>query len=308
MGKPSRHILYNELYQREAKEYRNYLLLLGYAKETCQSKYLYLKEFFTYLEEIGINQLHHITPIEIEHFYESVQHRKSQRTGKPLKQKTVYDILRTVQKYLGYAVHLKKIKTNPSSHLKFTYPNEAVNRIIFTQDQIKQLYKATENSQERAMLLIAYGCGLRANEISQLNKEDIRLTENLVIVQKGKNSKRRVVPINDKITDELQEFIFSIEEKQKAVFINSKGTRMQQWTLNSLLKTIILRTEFGNKMPAEALCKIGMHTLRHSIATHLLENGMKLEQVQKFLGHSHIESTEIYTHITQNQLNELLSE
>lgn len=51
-----------------------------------------------------------------------------------------------------------------------------------------------------------------------------------------------------------------------------------------------------------------MHTLRHSIATHLLENGMALEQVQLFLGHSHIESTEIYTHINQNQLNELLSE
>src|SRR5699024_3047967 len=120
-----------------------------------------------------INQLHHITPVEIENFYDYVQHRKSQRTGKPLKQKTVYDILRTVQRYLGYAVHLKKIKTHPGSHLKFTYPNEAVNRKIFTQDQIKQLYKATEISQERALLNIAYGCGLRANEISQLNKEDI---------------------------------------------------------------------------------------------------------------------------------------
>lgn len=308
MGKPSRHILYNEGYQQEAKEYRNYLLLLGYAEETCQSKYLYLKEFFTHLEEIGINQLYHITPVEIENFYDYVQHRKSQRTGKPLKQKTVYDILRTVQKYLGYAVHLKKIKTNPSSHLKFTYPNEAVNRIIFTQDQIKQLYKATENSQERAMLLIAYGCGLRANEISQLNKEDIRLTENLVIVQKGKNSKRRVVPISQKITDELQEFIFSIEEKQKAVFINSKGTRMQQWTLNSLLKKLILRTDFGNQMSAEALRKIGIHTLRHSIATHLLENGMKLEQVQKFLGHSHIETTQMYTHVSADQIKNVVRE
>src|SRR5690554_3282337 len=305
MGIPSKHILYNELYQREAKQYRDYLLLLGYSKQTCQSKYLYLKEFFNYLEEIGIYQLHHITAVEIGNFYEYVQNRKSIKTNKPLIKKTVYDIMRLVQSYFGYALHLGKIKINPASHLKFSYPNEEVNRIIFNQEQIKQLYEATENNREKAILHIAYGCGLRVQEISDLNKEDLRLTENLVIVQKGKNSKRRLVPISDTISNELQEFIFSSEVKQKAVFINSKGNRMQQWTLNKLLKTIILRTDFGNKMLAEALRKIGIHTLRHSIATHLLENGMSLEQVQVFLGHSHIESTEIYTHVTQNQINNM---
>lgn len=92
------------------------------------------------------------------------------------------------------------------------------------------------------------------------------------------------------------------------MFLNSKGTRMQTGTLNKQLKKIIKRTDFGKGFTQEELNKIGMHTLRHSIATHLLENGMPLEQVQIFLGHSHIESTEIYTHINQNQLNELLSE
>ena len=83
---------------------------------------------------------------------------------------------------------------------------------------------------------------------------------------------------------------------------------MQTGTLNKQLKKIIKRTDFGKAFTQAELTKIGMHTLRHSIATHLLENGMALEQVQLFLGHSHIESTEIYTHINQNQLNELLSE
>lgn len=305
MGLASRHIIYSELYQKEAQEYRNYLLLLGYAEETCQSKYLCLKEFFAHLEEIGIHQIHHITTVEIGSFYEYVQNRKSTRTKEALTLKTVYTIMRTVQQYLGYALHLGKIKINPASHLKFNYPNEEVNRIVFTQDQIKQLYEVTENNQEKAILHIAYGCGLRASEVSQLNKEDVRLVENLIVVQKGKNNKRRLVPINDKIRTELEFFLLNEEIKHKAVFINNKGNRMQQWTLNKLLKTIILRTEFGNKMPAESLRKIGIHTLRHSIATHLLENGMPLEQVQVFLGHSHIESTEIYTHVTQNQINNM---
>lgn len=306
MPLPSRHIIYNELYQKESKEYKEYLMLLGYADETCQSKYLYLKEFFNWLEEIGIYQLHHITAVEIGNFYEYVQNRKSTRTKETLKLKTIYDIMRCVQQYLGYALHLGKIKINPASHLKFQYPDEEVNRIIFSQEQIQELYEVTEDLQEKAILHIAYGCGLRANEVSQLNKEDLRLTENLVIVQKGKNSKRRLVPISDTISNELQEFIFSSETKQKELFTNSKGNRMQQWTLNKLLKTIILRTDFGKEFNKEELNKIGIHSLRHSIATHLLENGMPLEQVQIFLGHSHIESTEIYTHINQNQINELM--
>ncbi len=305
MGVPSRHIIYSEIYQKESKEYRNYLLLLGYADETCQSRYLYLKEFFNHLEEIGIEQLHHITAVEIGNFYEYVQNRKSTRTKETLKQKSVYDIMRCVQQYLGYALHLGKIKINPASHLKFHYPDEEVNRIIFSQEQIQELYQVTETAQEKAILHIAYGCGLRANEVSQLNKEDLRLTENLVIVQKGKNSKRRLVPINDTISNELQLFLSNEEPKQKELFTNSKGNRMQQWTLNKLLKKLILRTDFGKEFTTEELNKIGIHNLRHSIATHLLENGMQLEQVQLFLGHSHIESTEIYTHINQSQINSL---
>ena len=68
---------------------------------------------------------------------------------------------------------------------------------------------------------------------------------------------------------------------------------------------MVLKTEFGKKLETEELNKIGIHSLRHSIATHLLENGMKLEQVQVFLGHSNVESTEIYTHITNEQLKNM---
>jgi len=313
MGRPSRHIIYNKIYENEATTYRNYLLLLGYAEQTCQSRYLYLKEFFNWLETIGINKLQDITAVEITNFYEYIENRKSTRTKEKLKQKTVYDIMRCVQMYLGYALDLFKITINPASHLKFICPDEEVERRIFTQTEIKQLYGATETHQEKAILHMGYGCGLRVNEISQLNKDDLRLTENLIIVQSGKNSKRRLVPISDKISREMEVFmlqkstaqVFSNENKNDAVFIHTKARRMKQWTLNKLLKNLIKRTDFGNNLSTEELNKIGVHSLRHSIATHLLQNGMKLEQVQIFLGHSFIESTEIYTHITQNQIENM---
>jgi integrase/recombinase XerD len=303
MGAPSKHKIYTEFYQEQAVNYKKHLDILGLNPETTQSRYLYLREFFSYLENNKIFAIKEVTPKEIAQYNDYLKAKKSQRTGKALKQKSIYDHMRNLQQYFGYLLEIETIKSNPASHLKFTAVSENVARFIFSQDQIQELYKVA-NLEERTILNIGYGCGLRVQEMSDLNKEDIRFSENLVIVQKGKNSKRRLVPISDKIKTELEEFIFSTDKKQKELFINSKKRRMHQWTFNSTLKNIILKAKLN--LNETELNTIGIHNLRHSIATHLLQNGMKLEQVQTFLGHSHIESTEIYTHITASQLKDLM--
>ena len=305
MGAPSKHKIYTEYYQTEAINYKKHLDILGLNPETTQSRYLYLREFFSYLESNKIFTIKEVTPKEIADYNDYLKAKKSQRTGKALKQKSIYDHMRNLQQYLGYLLEIEVIKSNPASHLKFTAVSENVARFIFSQAQIQALYQVA-NLEERTILNIGYGCGLRVQEMSDLNKEDIRFSENLVIVQKGKNSKRRLVPISDKIKTELEEFIFSNENKRNEVFVHSKGQRMQTGTLNKRLKTLIHKAKLN--LNETQLNTIGIHNLRHSIATHLLQNGMKLEQVQKFLGHSHIESTEIYTHITQNQINNLCNE
>ena len=305
MGAPSKHKIYTEFYQEQAVNYKKHLDILGLNPETTQSRYLYLREFFSYLESNKIFTIKQVTPKEIAQYNDYLKAKKSQRTGKALKQKSIYDHMRNLQQYLGYLLEIETIKSNPASHLKFTAVSENVARFIFSQDQIQALYQVA-NLEERTILNIGYGCGLRVQEMSDLNKEDIRFSENLVIVQKGKNSKRRLVPISDKIKTELEEFIFSSKRKTNEIFVHSKGQRMQTGTLNKRLKTLIYKAKLN--LNETELNTIGIHNLRHSIATHLLQNGMKLEQVQKFLGHSHIESTEIYTHITQNQINNLCND
>ncbi|WP_376777530.1 tyrosine-type recombinase/integrase [Flavobacterium covae] len=305
MGAPSKHKIYSETYQEQAKNYKKHLDILGLKSETTQARYLYLKEFFSWLENHKIFEIQQITPKAIANYNNYLKEKISQKTKQKLKQKSIYDNMRNLQQYFGYLLEIETIKSNPASHLKFTAVSENVERFIFSQDQIQELYKVA-NLQEKTILNMGYGCGLRVQEISDLNQEDIRLTENIIIVQKGKNNKRRLVPITDKIREELEKFIFSTKEKQKELFKNNKGQRMQEWGFNARLKLLILKTAFGQKLTTKELNKIGIHSLRHSIATHLLENGMKLEQVQKFLGHSHIESTEIYTHITNEQLKDLM--
>lgn len=302
MGAPSKHKIYTEYYQTEAVNYKKHLDILGLNPETTQARYLYLREFLSYLESHKIFTIKEVTPKEIAQYNDYLKAKKSQRTGKALKQKSIYDHMRNLQQYFGYLLEIETIKSSPASHLKFTNGTEKVERFIFSQDQIQALYQVA-NLEEKAILNIGYGCGLRVQEMSDLNKEDIRFSENIVIVQKGKNSKRRLVPISDKIKTELEAFIFSNENKRNEVFLHSKGQRMQSGTLNKRLKKLIHKAKLN--IDETQLNSIGIHNLRHSIATHLLQNGMKLEQVQKFLGHSHIESTEIYTHITQEQVNNI---
>jgi integrase/recombinase XerD len=311
MGAPSKHKIHTATYQNYARNYKRHLDILGLNPQTTQTRYLYLKEFFSWLESHYLFKIEEVTTKDISSYHEYLKAKISQRTKEPIQQKNRYDHMRNLQQFLGHLLDLGIIKSSPASHLKFSNPSEKVERFIFSQDQIKDLYKAA-NPLEKAMLHIAYSCGLRVQELSDLNKVDIRVTERLIIVEKGKNSKRRLVPISKKVAEELEVFIFSTENKtacternRSEVFTNNKGFRMQEWTFNSLLKKLILKTAFAKNITAQELKKIGVHNLRHSIATHLLENGMKLEQVQSFLGHSHIESTEIYTHISQQQINNL---
>lgn len=298
--------LFNKIYQEEATNYKAHLLILGYNPNTCLARYLYLKQFFSWLESLQISQLEQITAKNIIEYQEKLHQQKNTRTKENLVKETIYSRLRNIQQYFGYALGIGKLKTNPASSFKFYTPKEQTERIIFTQKQIQELYKATENEQEKAILNIGYGCGLRVGEMVKLNKSAIDLQENRLIVESGKNSKRRIVPIANQIVIELKLFLESSEASNKPVFLNIENRSMQMGSFNLILKKLIDKTSFGKRFKQAELNKIGMHTLRHSIATHLLENGMKLEQVQTFLGHNNIETTEVYTHINETQLKDLM--
>ena len=299
--------LHNKTYQEQAQNYKNYLQTLGYSKATYQARYLYLKLFFRYLEDIEINQLEQVTPKNIIDYQEKLHQQKNTRTKENLSKENIYSRLRNIQSYFGYALEMGILKINPASSFKFYTPKEQSQRIIFTQNQIQELYKNTENEQEKAILNIAYGCGLRVGEMVKLNKKDVKLHQNRLIVESGKNNKRRLVPISKTIKKEIQDYLKNQENQhytanKEHFFSNIEGNRMQKWSFNLILKKLINKTNFGKRFTRQELNKIGMHTLRHSIATHLLENGMKLEQVQTFLGHSNVETTEVYTHISTKQL------
>jgi integrase/recombinase XerD len=144
------------------------------------------------------------------------------------------------------------------------------------------------------MLAVYYGCGLRRNEGINLDTSDVLMNKNLLYVSKGKNYKERYVPMTEAVKEDIMNYLdfarpMFLCMQNNALFLSRSGSRLI--TQGMAIRLQKLKEKAGIDKEA------GLHTLRHSIATHLLQSGMKLSQIKRFLGHSSMESTQIYTHV-----------
>ena len=187
-------------------------------------------------------------------------------------------------------------------------PKETPNREILTQDEIKALYNAIDETflglRDRAMLNVYYGCGLRSKEGIELNVDDVMTDRKLVYVRKGKNYHERYVPFTQRQKKDFEIYLKSCRNelirtkdedlpagRQEAFLVNNQGKRVSSTILHKRLKALAKAAGINKT--------VGLHMLRHSIATHLLQSGMKIEDIATFLGHKNIESTQRYTHIAK---------
>ncbi len=299
--------LENESYKTLVISYKEWLDILGYAESTIYSLPIHLQEFFYYLEQNKIHTINEIETKTVKEYYNYLQERTNQRRNGALSKSYLnkhQQALKKFREYLqnhhhtGINIHLKS-EQNPTE--------EKVN--ILTQSEIKELFTTTNYShklkriclRDKAMLVILYSCGLRRNEAVHLNVSDIYFEKERIFVRKGKNYKERFVPINRKNAEILEDYIYEARLQFKdshfheALFINKFGTRMQGMSFANRLQAIVKASENKNILEKE----ITPHTLRHSIATHLLQQKVKLENIKTFLGHSSLESTQIYTHLVK---------
>ncbi len=325
MGRPGNIIVINENYRALAESFYKYLLRLGYNARGNKARYRYLCEFLSWLEQKGTLEINQVAAKEISQYYNYISERPSRNIarskGSTLSQKTTHSHMRNIRELFTMLQQEGKITINPCNTLKFPYPkDEEPEREILSQAEIKQLYQVSEMAQERAILSMAYGCGLRVGELVKCNIEDVRLKEKILIVPEGKGKKRRVVPMSNGVIKDLADYYYNERENltkgrdykatcaersrsnEAAFMLHSRGGRMQKGTYNKYLKTIIDRTKNQNIQEKD----ITIHSLRHSIATHLLEQGIPVGQVRLFLGHSQLETTQIYTHISRKQINKLI--
>jgi integrase/recombinase XerD len=269
--------------------YRKELQGLGYSKNAVDNYPKYAQNLLTYSKE----NPQKITDNHIKNYYHYLQTKTSQRRKAPLSESHIYSQLLAIKLYFDYLERTRTIKQNPYN-LRIKQPTKK-ERLVFTQEEIKTLYQNCTNLLETTILNLCYGCGLRRTEVELLTIKDINFEQKLLFVRKGKGKKRRVIPLTESIVEDLKHYFIETQtirkETQESFLININGSKMKGDNVYDLFKKLLKRTQ---NIEHENYC---LHSLRHSIATHLLENEMSIEMVRDFLGHSQLVSTQIYTRI-----------
>ncbi len=219
-----------------------------------------------------------------------------------LESSSISNYLSAYKTFYNYYIKIGKININPidkidspklSKHLPIYLTVEEVDKLLDI--EIKDAFSA----RNKSLLELLYATGLRISELINLEFKNIDLNECIVRIM-GKGSKERIVPINDLAIKYLKIYVKDYRhklvktEQNNYVYLNNHGKKMTRQGVFKMIKKRTLET--GIKKD------VSPHTLRHSIATHMLENGADLRIIQEFLGHENIGTTQIYTHLTNTKL------
>lgn len=292
----------NKEFSHLEHSFREWLEVLGYASTTVYGLPNCIHEFLYWLEHKNICRAKDITSDLTDRYFDYLINRSNTRRNGGLSNGHIAKHLQAIKRFSTY---LRQTSQGGFTIERMTPKQERLIKDVLSLDEIKQLYDACENTvyglRDKMMLSIFYGCGLRRNEGVQLDVQDVLLERQMIYVREGKNNTERYVPIQGNILKHIAHFVqhertLLISQKnphEQALFISQRGERVDGQSLMQRLKKIIERTQ--NEHIAQK--NIGLHSLRHSIATHLLMGGMKLERIALFLGHKSTESTQIYTHV-----------
>jgi integrase/recombinase XerD len=308
--------LTNPSFRYLEQSFKEWLDVLGYAPVSVYNMPLQVRELLHYLESKNINHIKEVEINHIEEHYGKLKERSNARRGGGLSNNHLNKHIQALRKFTDYLRQVGRL-TLPELQIK-NEEADAKTIPILTEEEIQLLFKATYQTpdhkphynlsaaqveaiqaRDRAMLAVVYGCGLRRNEVVNVGVSDINFDRSLLHVRKGKNYKERFVPISKASVKYLQEYIYDHRpellrgSKTEALFLSLQCKRLNGQTMWLRLKQLQRQTENADLIEKE----IGLHTLRHSIATHLLQAGMQLESIARFLGHSTLESTQIYTHL-----------
>lgn len=270
-----------------------------------------IREFFYYLERHGIKDLREVTPKEITDYYGYLKIRPRHRGPGTLSQSMLHSHLWALRVLFLFLQAEGSIEADPFSTLSFPSPQKK-ERAVLTRAEIEKLYYACECYKDKALLGLFYGCGLRKSEAEALNLKDISFRGKLVYVRSGKGKRRRVVPMPERVIADLKEYYYQervhilhkqeadTSDPQRAFLLNVNGSRTMGQSFWRRLRYLVLKAEIDSPE------RVTLHSLRHSIATHLLDGGVSIEQVRDFLGHTHLESTQVYTRVGRKHLTRKL--
>ena len=261
-------------YKRDLEQYRNYLLTkdLKYNKITEKE----IKEYLKYLIE--------------------------EQNKKP---STISRMIASIRSFYQYEVKNKKVSVDPTENVQSPKIEKKAPCILTTKEVELLLEQPTDADlkgiRDKAMLEFAYATGMRVTEIISLNVEDVNLEQEYVVCKTGKRT--RDIPLGKMALIAIKEYLNKARDvmvksdKERSLFVNVNGKRLTRQGFWKIIKYYQEQAHIDKD--------ITPHTLRHSFATHLLQNGAELKAIQTMLGHSDISSTQVYMQFQNDGLNNI---
>ena len=279
-----------------ARRYRSYMLLEKHLSRNTIESYMRDLEYFAHF----ILRYHDVPPRKVErnmveHYMVVLFEQGREKTSQARALcgiRSFYNFLLIYRSYRGLArrVHrLAQIRPPVADVLS----TDEIDRIIAAVDT-----STTKGLRDSAMLETLYSCGLRVSELTALRMSDLFFGEGYIRVI-GKGDKQRLVPVSTMARDRIQLYLehrHPYRANEDTVFLNNRGRRLTRVMVFTVIKQAAARAGIDKR--------ISPHSFRHSFATHLLEGGASIRQVQELLGHESILTTEIYTHLDNEHLRQ----
>ncbi|WP_407268774.1 site-specific tyrosine recombinase XerD [Radiobacillus sp. PE A8.2] len=286
--------------QDELNDYYHYLLVeRGLSDNTLQSYRRDLKGYSTYLSsQLQVNQW---ANVERTHVLQYLYHLNDQKKSAA----TIARSLSSIRAFHQFIVREYGVKKDASLHIETPKKERKLPKVLSSQevDTLLSINGSDPLSiRNRAMLEVLYATGLRVSELTSLKVTDLHLTMGFVRCF-GKGSKERIIPLGDLAKEAVEAYLAQSRDtlvrkkSTDALFVNHHGRPLSRQGFWKILKGISKQLGINKE--------ITPHTLRHSFATHLLENGADLRSVQEMLGHADISTTQIYTHVSKARLKDI---
>ncbi len=220
--------------------------------------------------------------------------------------KTVARRLASIKSFFKYLVRTEQISHNPAIHVKTPKVSQSLPNFV-DQKVIEHLMESPDDStpmglRDRAILELFYSTGIRLSELIQLDMGHVDAANQLIKVR-GKGDKERLIPFGNRAKFWLENYLknrglsFNFAPSQTPLFVNAKDQRVPTSTVQRRMRNYIKFVAEGNRL--------GPHILRHSFATHLMDNGADIRAVKDLLGHSSLSSTQVYTHIQPEKMKKI---